>query len=200
VLFGFGAANAGVALDGVGPVTAVVLLSLIIGKTVGIYLFSKVAWHLGCPPPTGMGNTSVLGVGFIASTGLTVALFVSGMAFSENPELAAQAKMGALLSIFVALSAILGSTVRRLLVKPKLEGVSTDNFEVYNLPGSEVTMEELLIKNIVSSLHQVHDAELAVEQQTHLRRRETLAQLNELNSQALSSTKTADVGASLDEI
>jgi len=194
VLFGFGAANAGVALDGTGPVTLVVLLSLIVGKTLGVYLFAKVAWQLGCPPPTGMGNTSVLGVGFIASTGLTVALFVSGQAFSENPELAAQAKMGALLSIFVALTAILGSTLRRFLVKRSLgtRSDSADDFEVHTLPGSEVTMEELMIKHFVASLHQVHQAELAVESKTPMPRRETLRKLDELRSQPVNSIRKTD--------
>jgi len=184
VLFGFGTANAGVALDGVGPVTAVVLLALIIGKTLGIFIFSKLAWRLKCPPPIGMGNLSVLGVGFIASTGLTVALFVSGQAFSENPELAAQAKMGALLSILVAFTAICGSMLRRRLMKQKgesKENDSQDNFEVANLPGSEVTMEELIVQNVVSSLHLIHRAELAVEKQVHLTRKGTIRQLDELD-------------------
>jgi len=184
VLFGFGAANAGIALDGAGPITAVVLLSLIFGKTLGIFVLSMIACRFRCPPPIGMGNFSVLGVGFIASTGLTVALFVSGQAFSENPELAAQAKMGALLSILVAGIAILGSMLRRRLLKQNGETTrsdSLDTFEVTNLPGSEVTMEELIVKNVVSSLHQVHQAELAVEKKTQCTRRVTIEKLDELD-------------------
>jgi len=115
---------------------------------------------------------------------LTVALFVSGQAFSENPELAAQAKMGALLSILVAGIAILGSMLRRRLLKQNGETTrsdSLDTFEVTNLPGSEVTMEELIVKNVVSSLHQVHQAELAVEKKTQCTRRVTIEKLDELD-------------------
>ena len=43
-LLGFGLANAGVPFSSVGPATWAVLLSLVIGKTVGIFLFSMAAF------------------------------------------------------------------------------------------------------------------------------------------------------------
>lgn len=106
VLFAFGCVNAGVQVGSVGALTAVVFVSLVVGKTAGITLASSIASFAHCPPPSGMSMGSVAGVGFIASAGLTVALFVCGEAFTNEPELDGQAKMGALLSISVAIVAV----------------------------------------------------------------------------------------------
>lgn len=51
----------------------------------------------GIKLPAGVTYSDVVMVAFIASMGLTVALFVAGEAFT-NPDLQGQAKMGALIS------------------------------------------------------------------------------------------------------
>lgn len=97
-LFGFGLANAGVAFSAVGDATWAVLVALLLGKTVGIFFFSALGHKLGFPLPEGMNLRSLFVAGLTASLGLTVALFVAGVAFTE-PTLQGAAKMGALLSV-----------------------------------------------------------------------------------------------------
>ena len=104
-LFFFAFVNAGVALEGVGPLSWLILLSLVLGKTVGVTLFGWLAVHLGFPLPERMGLGALLMAGFVAALGLTVALFVAGAAFTDGA-LLGQAKMGALFSGFVGLVAI----------------------------------------------------------------------------------------------
>ena len=99
-LFFFAFVNAGVAFGFIGQVTIIVLLSLIVGKTVGITLFSWIAVL-----PAGMGIRHLAVTGLIAGIGLTVALFVAGKAFT-GPPFQDPAKMGAVLSGGVALLAL----------------------------------------------------------------------------------------------
>jgi NhaA family Na+:H+ antiporter len=105
-LFFFALANAGVAFSGIGPMTWIVLGSLVIGKTVGVTSFAWIATRIGLPLPDRMGMKQLVMAGFVASLGLTVALFVSGAAFPSDAALQGQAKMGALFSGFVAFLAI----------------------------------------------------------------------------------------------
>ena len=105
-LFFFAFANAGVAFGNINEVTVIVLASLIIGKTVGISLFSWVAEVAGFPLPSGMGMKHLVVAGLVAGLGLTVALFVAGEAFAGSP-FEEPAKMGAVLSIVVFLLALL---------------------------------------------------------------------------------------------
>jgi len=101
----FAFANAGVELTDVGPLTWVVLGSLIVGKTVGVGLFGWIAGLTGFQLPEGMSHRDLAVAGFIAALGLTVALFVAAEAYLE-PGLQGQAKMGALLSGGVGLLAV----------------------------------------------------------------------------------------------
>ncbi|HUH03608.1 MAG TPA: Na+/H+ antiporter NhaA [Kofleriaceae bacterium] len=100
-LFGFGIANAGVMVSNVGNATWAVLVALIVGKTLGVFLFGAIGQLLGFPLPAGMGRGHLLVTGMIAGLGLTVALFVAGQAFVD-PTLQGAAKMGALLSVLAA--------------------------------------------------------------------------------------------------
>jgi Na+:H+ antiporter, NhaA family len=97
-LFMFGLANAGVAFTGVGTATWLVFLSLLAGKTLGIFSFGFLGKKLGFPLPDGMGKRDLLVAGVIAGVGFTVALFVAGEAFTD-PVIQGAAKMGAMLSI-----------------------------------------------------------------------------------------------------
>ncbi|MEM9693675.1 MAG: Na+/H+ antiporter NhaA, partial [Myxococcota bacterium] len=113
-LFAFGLANAGVTLGSVGAATTAVLTALLIGKTVGITGFGLLGRALGFPLPEGMDLRSLVVVGLCASVGLTVALFVSNVAFTD-PALQGAAKMGALLSVVAGPLAI--AVARALKVK-----------------------------------------------------------------------------------
>ena len=105
-LFFFAMGNAGVELAGIGPMTWIILASLVIGKTVGITIMALIGAKIGFPLPTGMGIKELVLAGFVAALGLTVALFVAGAAFPSDALLQGQAKMGALFSGLVGFAAI----------------------------------------------------------------------------------------------
>ena len=103
-LFFFAWANAGVAFGNLNSVTFMVLISLIVGKTVGVSLFSFIVSKLGFPLPEGMGMRHLAVAGLIAGLGLTVALFVANKAYNTPEGLAFldPGKMGAVFSVVVA--------------------------------------------------------------------------------------------------
>jgi NhaA family Na+:H+ antiporter len=114
-LFFFAMGNAGVELSTMGPMTWVILASLVAGKTIGIVGLGMLARILGFPLPNGMNVKDLFLAALIAALGLTVALFVAGAAFGKiDPGLEGQAKMGALLSggvafVAIALGRVLGA-------------------------------------------------------------------------------------------
>ncbi len=111
-LFMFGLANAGVRIETIGAATWLVLGSLAIGKTLGIFFMGWLGTLLGYPLPKHVGNKELVLVGLIAGIGLTVALFVAGEAFNE-PAIQGAAKMGALLSAcFAGIAIIAGRIVK----------------------------------------------------------------------------------------
>ncbi len=106
-LFFFAMGNAGVQFAGIGPMTWIILAGLVVGKTIGIALLGLLGRVLGFPLPGVMTFRDLVMAGYIAALGLTVALFVAGAAFPENLDLQGQAKMGALFSGFVGMTAIM---------------------------------------------------------------------------------------------
>jgi NhaA family Na+:H+ antiporter len=112
-LFFFAFTNAGVPLAGIGPMTWLILGSLVVGKVVGITSLGAIAARLGFSLPDRMGLADLAMASLVAALGLTVALFVAGAAFVD-PAILGQAKMGALFSGFVGVVAIgLSRIVRR---------------------------------------------------------------------------------------
>jgi Na+:H+ antiporter, NhaA family len=105
-LFMFGLVNGGVAFSSVGAATWLVLLSLILGKALGVFSFSALAVRLGFPLARGMGRRELVAAGLTAGIGFTVALFVAGEAFSDGA-ISGGAKMGAMLSILAFIPAAL---------------------------------------------------------------------------------------------
>ena len=99
-LFFFTLANAGVPLSGGGgPLTVTVLAALVLGKLLGVTLLVLSASRLNLAPVNSqIRPRDVAMVASMASVGLTVALFVSGEAFRNDPRLQGEAKLGALLS------------------------------------------------------------------------------------------------------
>jgi NhaA family Na+:H+ antiporter len=111
-LFFFAFANAGAEMSSIGTMTWVILASLVVGKTLGIGLFSAVGVKMGFPLPNGMDMKTLAMAGLVAGLGLTVALFVAGEAYVD-PTLQAEAKMGAVFSGLVFIAAIvLGRMLR----------------------------------------------------------------------------------------
>lgn len=112
-LFMFGLVNSGVEFSSADTATWLVLASLAVGKTTGIFVMGKIGERLGYPLPARVGGRELLLIGLVAGVGLTVALFVAGEAFT-NPELQGAAKMGALLSITCAMAAFIGGRLMKV--------------------------------------------------------------------------------------
>jgi Na+:H+ antiporter, NhaA family len=113
VLLLFGFANAGVPFTKIGAGTYYVLAALLLGKPIGILLFSRVARLMGGRLPPGLHLGDLMTLGIAASIGFTVSLFFATAAFPDGPSLA-ETKMGALLSFAAApLALVAGRIVRR---------------------------------------------------------------------------------------
>ncbi len=113
----FGLANAGVVLSSVGTGTWLVLGGLLIGKPVGITLFTWLGLKtLKLELPTGMSLRHLLTVGMIAGIGFTVALFVATAAGFKDPGTLDAVKMGALGSFAAAFISIIGA--RAMGIRP----------------------------------------------------------------------------------
>jgi NhaA family Na+:H+ antiporter len=114
----FALANAGVRLDAAmfatlsWRVVLGVLLGLVIGKAIGITLFSWAAVRAGfAAQPAGVSWMAVKGVAWLAGIGFTMSLFVAGLAYGTGP-LLDSAKLGV-----IAASVIAGSVGYLLLRK-----------------------------------------------------------------------------------
>ena len=106
-LFFFGFSNAGVMFSNISNLTFIVMLSLIVGKTIGISLFAYIFGEvLGFGLPRGMRHRDIFVTGIVGGTGLTVALFMTQVAYT-NIALQGAAKMGALLSVLSVLPALI---------------------------------------------------------------------------------------------
>jgi len=101
VLLLFGFANAGVPFEQIGAGTYYVLAGLLVGKPIGILLFSSAARLVGGTLPPGLRTTDLLVVGVVASIGFTVSLFFATAAFPIGAALS-ETKMGALSSFIAA--------------------------------------------------------------------------------------------------
>lgn len=105
-LFAF--ANAGVVFSGggdvVGNVAIAVGLGLLLGKFMGIYLFTWLSIKSGLVRmPEGMNWKNIAGVSLLGGIGFTVSLFIANLSFvGAYPELLNQAKFGVLCGTVVA--------------------------------------------------------------------------------------------------
>ncbi len=110
----FAFANAGVHVSGdvasdalSSPVTHGVALGLILGKPIGIFLFTLLAVKLGLSDlPRGVSWRQILGVGMLAGIGFTVSLLITDLGFRDSPLLVDEAKLGVLVASGAA--AVLG--------------------------------------------------------------------------------------------
>ncbi|OYT72824.1 MAG: Na+/H+ antiporter NhaA [Armatimonadetes bacterium JP3_11] len=120
----FALANAGVEIGGEGGMNWTsrviwgVALGLLLGKPLGITLFSWLAVKAGLAQlPQGITFTHIAGVGFLAGIGFTMALFIGGLAFTDV--VLNYAKLGILAGS--ALAGVIGFTLLRLWTKPQPE-------------------------------------------------------------------------------
>ncbi len=118
-LFAF--ANAGVilnfgALDLHTGISMSVMVGLVLGKVVGISLFTWIAVKLGISHlPAHMSWVNLIGIATLGGIGFTVALFLSGLSYPLGSEMLNQAKMGVIFGSLIA--GILGYSILRFSLK-----------------------------------------------------------------------------------
>lgn len=101
---------------GINQVTTGVFLGLLLGKPIGITIFSWVAVRLGLAElPRGANWGMIFGIGTLAGIGFTMALFIANLAFPSNPALIESAKLGVLSASLV--TALLGAVLLFLFTK-----------------------------------------------------------------------------------
>jgi NhaA family Na+:H+ antiporter len=125
----FALANAGVHVE-LGqlthPVAMAVGLGLLVGKPVGILLFSFLAVRVGIARlPEGVNWWVLLGGGCLAGIGFTMSLFVAGLAFpiTEHPHLLAAGKIGTLTGSVC--SAALGTVLLLAVLRRRTKQAAT---------------------------------------------------------------------------
>ena len=117
--------NAGVRISGdifetlANPVSLGIVLGLVLGKQIGVFLFSWLAIKSGrAALPAGVTWGQIWGASCLAGVGFTMSLFISELAF-KDPEIISEAKIGILAASLVA--GILGYLVlTRALPKREL--------------------------------------------------------------------------------
>jgi NhaA family Na+:H+ antiporter len=96
-------------------ITHGVILGLVVGKTMGIFLGAYIATRIRIADlPAGVTWPHILGVGALAGIGFTVAIFVAGLAYS-NQALVDEAKFGILAASILA--GLLGALILRFISK-----------------------------------------------------------------------------------
>lgn len=85
-LFAFMASGVTFSAESFGPGTGIVMAAISLGKPIGICLMALLAvYAFRCMMPVGVGGTDVIGLGFIAGIGFTVALLVAELAHLPQP-------------------------------------------------------------------------------------------------------------------
>ena len=80
-----------------------ILLGLILGKPVGIFLFSFVAVSFGvCRLPLDLAWRHILGAGLLGGIGFTMSIFITNLAFEGQADLINASKMAVLIASLVA--------------------------------------------------------------------------------------------------
>lgn len=104
----FALANAGIVLSGdtisdaaASNVTLGIIAGLVIGKPLGIALFTWVATRFGFALPEGVNWPQFVGMGLAAGIGFTVSIFVGNLAF-EDSAITELAKIGILVASVIA--------------------------------------------------------------------------------------------------
>lgn len=102
----FALANAGVALSGgnslMQPAAGGIILGLLVGKPLGVLLFSYISVRLGiAAKPADLSWQHIHGAGWLGGIGFTMALFITGLAFGGS-ELVPVAKLAILAASFIA--------------------------------------------------------------------------------------------------
>lgn len=153
----FALCNAGILLTSeslraaaTSTVTWGVALGLVVGKTVGVFGAATIAIAIGIARrPRGATNLHMVGIAMAAGIGFTVALFVTGLAFT-NPIFTEEAKVGILGASAVAalLSAVVLSAAARRSSAAELAIEAAENAELF---------DEVLPSDLISEKRSLND-------------------------------------------
>jgi len=113
MLFFFGLVNAGVVLNNAGAGTWFVLISILLGKPIGILSATAISALAGLHLPRAVTWRDMTVVGVVAGIGFTVALFFATAAFPYG-RLLDETKIGALLSISATALGILAAWILKV--------------------------------------------------------------------------------------
>ncbi len=145
----FALANAGVTLDlgalrgggAAGAVTLGAALGLLLGKPVGIFLFSWLAVRMGVGAlPRGATWRALAGVGILGGIGFTMALFIAGLAFpptADGQALLDAAKIGVLAAS--AVTGVVGWLYLRAATAPRPSDQPADDVGALSASSSGST-------------------------------------------------------------
>lgn len=104
-----------------------IFAGLIIGKPMGIFLFSFLAVSIGvCALPSGLKWKQVLGIGFLAGIGFTMSIFITLLAY-DNPALITESK------ISILLASLLSGTLGYLWLRASLKEPQTIHVKDKNI-------------------------------------------------------------------
>jgi len=105
----FALANTGIiinsdwAQDLASPNSLGIMAGLIVGKPLGITVFCLIAVSLGlCKLPTGLNWKHIFGAGLLGGIGFTMSIFITNLAFVENPAVITASKIAVLLASSIA--------------------------------------------------------------------------------------------------
>lgn len=102
----FALANAGVVFAGADlgqPVSVAIVVSLVLGKPVGVLVFTWLAVRFGAHRATDLTWPLLVAGAFLTGVGFTMSLFIAGLAFA--PTLLSAAKIGILIASTISASA-----------------------------------------------------------------------------------------------
>ncbi|UVW27929.1 Na+/H+ antiporter NhaA [Massilia sp. H6] len=113
--------------------SAGILLGLVLGKPVGIFLFSYAAVVAGiCRLPLDLAWKHVLGAGLLGGIGFTMSIFITNLAYPGEAGVINASKMAILLASLVA--GVLGFTWLKLFGAPLASDLDTDTMDFDDEP------------------------------------------------------------------
>ena len=123
----FAIANTGIAIgsdwhEGLNhPNTIGIILGLVVGKPLGIWLFSFLAVSLGiCTLPRDLKWSTIIGAGMLGGIGFTMSIFITLLAFkNDGEEVITYSKIAILIASFI--SGTLGYLWLNMNLKPAKE-------------------------------------------------------------------------------
>lgn len=113
-----------------------IITGLVVGKPVGIVLFSFAAVALGlCRLPLDLSWRHVLGAGLLGGIGFTMSIFITNLAFEGAPEVINASKMAILLASLVA--GVAGFVWLKLRGAPLADDLDLDTLD-FEVEGPEL--------------------------------------------------------------